>query len=184
MRSLLPYRGGDRSGSTIRGTISVSMTASQTELTHPCVRCGRPVPIGTAMCEYCNPLGLADPAASQVHGTALLALGIAVVVIALVGRAMLAGIGPFSGRISAVAVTTDATGTPAGLAITLTVTNEGSKSGASTCRVHDVALLSNDVSAIFLSPEIPAGGTATFTRQTNLLGTVAVSTLQVECSEP
>ena len=156
----------------------------QAELQHPCVRCGRPVPVGTAMCDYCNPLGLADPAASQVHGTAFVALGIAVVVIALIGRFALAGIGPFDAHISGLAVTADATGTPAGLAITLTVTNRGTNAGASTCRVHDNALLSNDVSAIFLSPEIPAGATTSFTRQTNLLGHVAVSTLQVDCAQP
>lgn len=156
----------------------------QAELQHPCVRCGRPVVIGTAMCEDCNPLGLADPAASQVHGTAFVALGIAIVVIALIGRFALAGIGPFDARISGLAVIADPAGLPTGLAITLTVTNQGTNGGASTCRVHDVGLLSNDVSAIFLSPEIPAGATTTFTRQTNLLGHVAVSTLQVECAQP
>ena len=28
--------------------------------TQNCVRCGREVPLGTAMCEFCNPLGLAQ----------------------------------------------------------------------------------------------------------------------------
>ncbi|MHB8459306.1 MAG: hypothetical protein ACYDAK_03915 [Candidatus Limnocylindrales bacterium] len=162
----------------------VPAPAPAPEPTHPCVRCGRPVPIGTAMCDSCNPLGLADPAASQVHGTAFVALGIAILVIALVARFALSGIGPFDARIAGVAVTADAAGTPAGLAITLAVTNRGTKGGASTCRVHDVALLSSDVSAIFLSPEIPAGESATFTRQTSLLGVKPVTTLTVDCSQP
>ena len=39
-----------------------------------CVRCGAPVSLQTALCERCNPLGLAQPSASQAHGTVFLAL--------------------------------------------------------------------------------------------------------------
>ena len=134
------------------------------------------------MCEYCNPLGLADPAASQAHGTVFLAIGAAVVVLALVGRLVLAGIGPFDARVDAVVAATDATGAVNGLTITLTVTNKGTKTGASTCRVHDPAVVSTDRSAIFLSPEIPAGSTQTFTRTTNQLGLEPSPTLQAECA--
>ena len=149
---------------------------------HPCVRCGRPVPMGVAMCEFCNPLGLADPAASQAHGTVFLAIGAAVVALALIGRFALAGIGPFAATVDGVVKATDATGAVTGLTITLTVKNEGTKTGASTCRVHDPALVSTDRSAIFLSPEIAAGASQTFTRTTNQLGLEPSPTLQAECS--
>ena len=134
------------------------------------------------MCEFCNPLGLADPAASQAHGTVFLAIGAAVVILALIGRLVLAGIGPFEARVDGAVAATDATGTPTGLTITLTVKNNGTRSGASTCRVHDPAIVATDRSAIFLSPEIAPGATATFTRTTNQLGLVPTASLQAECA--
>jgi hypothetical protein len=151
------------------------------EPTHPCVRCGRPVAIDTAMCEYCNPLGLADPAASQAHGTVFLAIGAAVVILALVGRLVVAGVGPFDGTVVGVTVAADASGAPSGLAITLTVTNHGTKSGPSTCRISDPDNLESDANAIFLSPDIPAGQSATFTRTTDRLGHALSSTIRVDC---
>ena len=44
---------------------------AQPELTHACVRCGAPVAIDVGLCERCNPLGLRDSSASQVHGIAI-----------------------------------------------------------------------------------------------------------------
>jgi hypothetical protein len=160
------------------------MTATQrraAEPTHPCVRCGRPVVLDIAMCEYCNPLGLADPAPSQAHGTVFLAIGAAVVILALVGRLALAGVGPFNGSVVGVVVATDASGAPAGLVITLSVTNHGTKTGASTCRITDPGRLSSDASAIFLSPEIAADTTETFARTTDRLGSVPSATIRADC---
>ncbi|HEX7474104.1 MAG TPA: hypothetical protein VF323_13555 [Candidatus Limnocylindrales bacterium] len=148
------------------------------EPTHACVRCGRPVVMTVGMCERCNPLGLADPAASQVHGTVFLAIAIGVVALAVLARLMLSGIGPFQATVSAVAPTT------AGLNVTLSVTNQGSRAGSSTCRVHNGAALMNDDAAYFLSPQIEPGATATFTRETSALGSATVPGLIVECSTP
>ena len=53
------------------------------EPTHGCVRCGAKIPIDESMCESCNPLGLKAPAASQAHGTAILGVAVAVVVLAV-----------------------------------------------------------------------------------------------------
>jgi hypothetical protein len=91
--------------------------------THGCVRCGRRVPVSVALCEACNPLGLSQPAASQAHGTVFLAIGLAVIGLALLGRLALAGVGPFEGSVVAVEPA------PGGLAVTLSVTNEGSRAG-------------------------------------------------------
>src|SRR5690242_13721639 len=55
-------------------------------LTHPCARCGAPVPLDVGLCERCNPLGLKDSASSQVHGTVFVAVGLAVVVLAIVAH--------------------------------------------------------------------------------------------------
>src|SRR3954469_6238823 len=89
--------------------------------THPCVRCGRPVSLDESLCEYCNPLGLSQPATSQAHGTVFLAIAGAVVLLAVAGRVALSGVGPFHGDVAT--VTPSATG----LAVALTVRNDGSK---------------------------------------------------------
>lgn len=142
---------------------------------HGCVRCGRPIPVSVALCEACNPLGLSQPAASQAHGTVFLAIGLAVVGLALLGRLALAGIGPFSASVVAVVPA------PGGLAITLAVTNEGSRAGATTCRVYDPALPGiGPESAQVLSPRIEPGRTVTFTKTIGELGSDP-RPLAVEC---
>ena len=61
------------------------------EPTHPCIRCGRPgVGVDAALCEECNPLELAQPSATQVHGIAALGIIAFVVVLAVLGLALVA----------------------------------------------------------------------------------------------
>jgi predicted nucleic acid-binding Zn ribbon protein len=154
---------------------SAQPTIPVPEPTHGCVRCGDPVPMGVAMCERCNPLGLAQPAASQAHGTVFLAIGLAVIGLALAGRFALAGIGPFTSSVDRV--------DPAlgGLAITITVTNQGTHAGSTTCRVYDptVGGIGPDA-GIFQSPEVGPGQTLTFRRETPNLGD-RVRGLAVQC---
>ncbi|MFM2105998.1 MAG: hypothetical protein RL338_1030 [Chloroflexota bacterium] len=136
------------------------------EPTHPCVRCGVAVPLDVALCEYCNPLGLPQPASSQVHGTVFVAVFVAVAALAILGRLALSGIGPFSGRVVDVATS------GAALDVTLSVTNEGESAGAATCRIYDPAqgeALGPD-SAFVTSPRIPAGGTVAFLERITELG--------------
>ena len=144
--------------------------------THGCVRCGAPVPLDIALCERCNPLGLPQPASSQAHGTILVAIGISVVGLALLGKFALSGIGPFPASVVGVV------SAPPGLAITVTVTNKGSSAGATTCRVFDPATGGTGLDvAYLLSPQIPAGSTVSFSKETAALGS-EVRTLAVECS--
>jgi hypothetical protein len=167
----------------VHGTIG-SMAAPSTGVpkapatapTHGCVRCGRPVPLDVAMCEYCNPLGLSEPASTQVHGTAILAVGLAIVVLAVLGRVALSGIGPFRASVDEV-VTTGAR-----LTITLSVTNEGSKRGGTTCRISRAGGAAGAVE-IVQTPAIQAGETATFTTTTERFGSDPVS-LAVGCDTP
>src|SRR3954468_3596612 len=114
--------------------------------THPCVRCGRPVSLDESMCEECNPLGLSQPATSQAHGTVFLAIAGAVVALAVAGRLPLAGGGPSRGEVSSTQPT------PSGLAVTLTVHNDGTSSGATTCRVTETARNGTGPAAVILSP--------------------------------
>ncbi len=152
-------------------------TTAAPELTHPCVRCGAPVPLHVGLCERCNPLGLRDSSASQVHGLALIGVAAAVIALAIVARLAVAGVGPFDGRIVSAASDGGA------LAITLQVTNRGTNVGQTTCRVSDPADRSGGGDGFILSPQIQPGETLSFTKRVTELGST-VRDLRVECSAP
>ena len=147
------------------------------EPTHGCARCGKPVAMGVGLCEECNPLGLRDVSASQVHGTVIIAVLVGVAILAIFARLALSGIGPFPVRLTAAAPAGDA------LAITLTVTNDGSSSGQTTCHVSDPAAQGGSLGAFLLSPKIEPGQTITFTQTVTGLGAV-VRPFTVDCRTP
>jgi hypothetical protein len=130
------------------------------------------------LCENCNPLGLKDVAASQAHGTVFLAIGIGVVLLAILGRLSLSGIGPFSGHVLAVIPS------PPGLSVTLAVTNEGSRAGSATCRLFDPAAPGiGPESTSVESPRIDPGQTQTFSAAITTLGSTPVP-VGVTCTGP
>ena len=145
--------------------------------THPCARCGDLVPIDVGLCERCNPLGLRDASSSQVHGIAIAGVIAFVILLAIVARLAVAGIGPFAASIATVEPAGD------GLAVTLSVTNRGTSSGQTTCRVTDPADRTGNTGAFLLSPSIATGHTVTFSGTVEELGT-AVRPFAVECSAP
>jgi hypothetical protein len=150
-------------------------TTSATEPTHPCARCGAPVGPGVGLCEDCNPLGLRDSASSQVHGSVFIAVVVAVIGLALIARLSVAGVGPFDATVDAVA--------PAdgGLALTVTVRNDGQAAAQTTCQVR-----SDDATgrtAIVLSPRLDPGESRTFQRTVTELGTT-VRPLAISCRTP
>jgi hypothetical protein len=156
---------------------SALATAASNPPVHGCVRCGAPVAIDVALCEDCNPIGLAQPSASQVHGTAFVGVAIAVVLLAIVARLSVSGIGPFDAQISAVAAARD------GLAVTLLVTNAGSTRGSTTCRLSDPTARYGGANAFVQSPQIGPGETVTFTAEVRQLGSTP-RLLTVECAAP
>ncbi len=129
------------------------------------------------LCERCNPLGLRDVSASQVHGTVFVAVAVAIVTLAVVARLAVSGIGPFPVTVDAVVPDGD------GLAVTLTVRNEGSAEGQTTCRIVDPAARGGEAGAFVLSPKIPGGGSVTFTRTVVELGTEP-GAFDVTCRAP
>ncbi len=157
--------------------MTAQATTSAPEPTHGCVRCGAQVAIEVGLCETCNPLGLRDVSATQVHGIAFIGVVLAIVALALIGRLAISGIGPFTPSLSGIAADGD------GLAITLTVTNHGSSVGQTTCRLSDPADRSGGGAAFVLSPQIGPGATETFTKRVTQLGST-VRDLAVECSAP
>jgi hypothetical protein len=138
--------------------------AAATTPTHGCVRCGAPVALDIAMCERCNPLGLQQPAASQAHGTVFLGIGLAVLLLAVLANLAVSGVGPFDARIASVV------SDPPGINVTLTVTNQGRRAGATTCRVYDPRVGIGPDVAIVQTPRIEAGGSLTFNQRVTELG--------------
>ncbi len=149
------------------------------EPTHPCIRCGRPVGPGIGLCETCNPLGLRDVASTQVHGAVFLALALGVILLAVAARFAVAGIGPFSATIDGAAPAAGGQG----LAVTLTVTNHGTSSGQTTCRVTAADNRGGGPVAFLLSPQIGPGATITFTGTTTQLGQ-SPGPLVTQCQNP
>ena len=152
------------------------LVAPPAEPTHGCVRCGAPIAISESMCEACNPLGLRAPAASQAHGIAIAGIAVAVVVMAVAARLAIAGIGPFTSSVAAVAAE------PGGLRVTVSVTNAGDRAGSTTCRIEDPALRGVGPEAQFVtSPVVDAGKTLAFDVVVTSLGTTP-RTLTADCS--
>jgi len=145
--------------------------------THACVRCGAPTPLDRGLCEECNPLGLKDSASSQVHGTVFVGVLVAVVLLALVARLAVSGIGPFPADL------VYATPEGDGLSVTLQVTNNGSAAGQTTCRLYDRSPRSSGASAIVQSPVVEPGHTVSFSRLVTAFGAERRD-LGVECSSP
>lgn len=153
------------------------LESTRPEMTHGCARCGAPVPLDVGLCDRCNPLGLRDVSSSQVHGIAIGGVVFAVIVLAIVARLALSGIGPFEAAIMTVAPDGNA------LSITLAVTNHGTNGGQTTCRVTDPADRTGSLGGFMLSPTIGAGQTVEFTQRIRELGGTARQ-LTVECSTP
>jgi hypothetical protein len=153
-----------------------SSPATPTGLTHACARCGAPVPLDVGLCERCNPLGLRDAASSQVHGTVFLAVALAVIGLAIVGLLAVSGIGPFPAEVAGFRPDGDA------VRVTLTVTNEGTKMGSTTCRVSDPTVTGGQAGFV-QSPRIQPGATLTFDATVVGIGS-APHKLSVECSAP
>ncbi len=147
------------------------------EPTHPCVRCGRPIPLADAMCERCNPLGLPQPASSQAHGTVFLAIGLAVVALAILAKMTLSGIGPMVGQL--ISVTPD----PPGLDVTISVTNRGTRAGSATCHIVDLAAGIGPETPVIETDRIDPGATTSVAQHITEYGS-QVLPLDVQCSAP
>ena len=148
------------------------------EPTHPCIRCGREgVPADAGLCEQCNPLELSQPSATQMHGIAAVGIIAFIVVLAVAGRAALAGTGPFNGRVGAVAAAAE------GLSVTLSVTNQGAKAAATTCEIAETPARVGGATQVVQTPLIQPGATLEFTRVITRLGTTPVA-LAATCQSP
>lgn len=148
------------------------------EPTHDCIRCGRPgVPAENALCENCNPLELAQPSATQVHGIAALGILVFVVILAVFGRYALAGTGPFRG------IVTNVVAADGGLTVTVLVENQGSKSAATTCRIVQTGNPAGGPGELVQTPPIAAKSSAQFSEVVTKLGLTPIA-LDADCQSP
>lgn len=156
-------------------TAPVSAVRRELEPTHPCIRCGREgVPADSGLCEACNPLELAQPSATQMHGIAAVGIIAFIVVLAVLGRAALAGSGPFSGAVLGVV------GAANGLTISLVVTNEGARDTATTCEIKQSPWKAGRPKQVIQTPLIRAGESLTFSVTVTKFGTQPVA-LAADC---
>ena len=109
----------------------------------------------------------------EVGATVLLAF----VGLAVIARLALTGVGPFPATVVSAVPVAD------GVEITLTITNEGTGAGQTTCRVTDPANRVGGESAFLLSPRIEPGQTVTFSKTVTVLGTDP-GPLDVSCKAP
>lgn len=145
------------------------------EPTHPCIRCGRlGVPADSGLCELCNPLELAQPSATQMHGIAAVGILAFIAILAVLARVALVGTGPFSGQVTGVVAASG------GLAVTLAVSNEGSNASATTCRISEATPRFDSTPETVQTPRIGAGETITLTTQVSRFGAEPVD-LVVAC---
>ena len=131
-------------------------------MTHPCARCGAPVPLDVGLCERCNPLGLKDAASSQVHGTVFIAVALAVVVLAIIAHAAVSGIGPFAAAVTGMRESP----TAGSVVATISLTNHGTTTGTATCRLTDPADRGISHSEVVYSPRVAPGSTVVFEHDT------------------
>lgn len=148
------------------------------EPTHPCIRCGREgVPADAGLCEQCNPLELAQPSATQMHGIAVVGIIAFVAVLAVASRLMIAGTGPFTGQVAGVVAAAD------GLAVTIQVTNQGKNASATVCEVAASPVRVGAATETVQTPLVPAGQTVSFTATVTKLGSTPIA-LAADCRSP
>jgi len=148
------------------------------EPTHPCIRCGREgVPADAGLCEQCNPLELSQPSATQMHGIAAVGIVLFVVVLAVAGRAIISGIGPFGASVVNVVPTSDA------LAVTIQVANQGSSAASMTCYVTESPGEIGGPRQTVQSPLVQPGQSVQFTATLTQFGTEATG-LAIDCPSP
>jgi predicted nucleic acid-binding Zn ribbon protein len=125
-----------------------------------CVRCGRPTPLGVALCEYDNPGQIKGPSATQVHGTIAVGLisGFILLLVVLTRVTTPAAAGELAASIPGFTMLADGS-----TQLVVRVTNNSSGSAAANCRVQrGGAVGAGDIE--FFTEPIPAGATREYTR--------------------
>jgi len=140
------------SGTPAPGTATPAIAAHDT-----CFRCGRPTPLGVALCEHDNPGRIKAPSATQVHGTILFGVIGGFVVFGLLAALATGGVGPFPATVVGQATRADGS-----IEVVVSVTNDGTRPAAASCRISRRGVAGGDV--VFFSDPIPVGETIQLNR--------------------
>ena len=125
-----------------------------------CIRCGRPTPLGVALCDDDNPGRIKGPSATQVHGTVAVGLiaGFILLFLILAKVTTPAASGQLTASIPSVITLTDG-----GSQIVVRVTNTSSGAAAANCRVQRGGSVGAGDIEFFTRPIAP-GATVEFTK--------------------
>jgi hypothetical protein len=125
-----------------------------------CVRCGRPTPLGVALCENDNPARIKGPSATQVHGTIAVGLisGFILLLVLLTKVTTPAASGQLAASIPSFTQLTDGT-----TQLVIRVTNNSSAAAAANCRVQRGGSVGAGDIEFFTQP-IPPGQTVEYTK--------------------
>lgn len=138
-----------------------------------CLRCEQPFPTADDDIDTALPRPAA-PSTTQIHGTVMLAVLAGFVALAVLLWLSVRGVGPFEARVLETRPAGDKT------AVTVEVTNKGSKPGHGKCRIHRLSEFGDrGQDHQFLSARVPAKGTITQTVEVEVRG--GERTGQVEC---
>jgi hypothetical protein len=107
------------------------------------------------------------------------AVGLAVVSLAIIAHIAVSGIGPFVAKVTTVRA---APGAAAAVVATISVRNSGTSAGTATCRLSDPTDRGITSSEVVYSPMVPPGTTIEFDHEVSF-GT-AGQPLDVACSGP
>jgi predicted nucleic acid-binding Zn ribbon protein len=142
------------------GMVTGPSSAALAQPHDTCIRCGRPTPLGVALCDDDNPGRIKGPSATQVHGTIVVGLIAGFILLfVLLGRFLTpAAGGGLAASIPGYSTLADGT-----TEIVVRVTNTSSAAAAASCRVQrGGAVGAGDI--VFFTEPIPAGETRDFTR--------------------
>ena len=125
-----------------------------------CVRCGRPTPLGVALCDDDNPGRIKGPSATQVHGTIAIGLiaGFLLLFVVLTKVTTPAASGELAATIPGFTTLADGT-----TQILVRVTNNSPAAAAANCRVQRGGSVGAGDIEFFTAP-IPPGQTREFTK--------------------
>jgi len=125
-----------------------------------CVRCGRPTPLGVALCDDDNPGKISGPSATQVHGTIALGLiaGFLLLFMLLSRVTTPAAAGDLAASIPSTIALADGS-----TQLVVRVANNSSGAAAANCRVQRGGSVgAGDIE--FFTEQIPPGETREYTK--------------------
>ena len=136
-------------------------TAALLEQPHDtCVRCGKPTPLGVALCDDDNPGDIKGPSSTQVHGTVAVGLiaGFLLLFVVLTRVTTPAAAGELAATIPGTIALADGS-----TQIVVRVTNNSAGAAAANCRVQRGGSVgAGDIE--FFTEQIPPGATREYTK--------------------